>query len=111
MTNEEIAAELERLNEKATPGPLKKVALAHVVREPVGGSDHAEYSEADAMIFKTYRNNHAAIVSALRDVARMREAFKEQIARAEEANDLGIPRHEVASGLVRLARSALEPAR
>lgn len=59
MTNEELAAELERLNEKATPGEWYP-----------DGVDEATKDDLALCCF--YRNHHAAIVSALRDVARMR---------------------------------------
>ncbi len=57
MTNEEIAAELEALNENATPGR--------------DGTNWG-YLIAEQALKEFYRNHHAAIVSALRDVARMR---------------------------------------
>lgn len=90
MTNEEIAAELERLNEKATPGPwavepIRGYTTDYIVtlhpdyapdrvrrhRNYVGetglgsGQTEQRFSQ-DAALIAFYRTHHAAIVSALR---------------------------------------------
>lgn len=61
--------------------------------------------------FGLFVSNHLpALISALKENKMMREALEEQVARAEEASDLGFPPHEIASGVIRIAKSVLRAA-
>lgn len=69
-----LADDLEALAAKATPGPFvrrgKNVLLAG------GGKWEATFEAgADRDIFEFCRSNHAAIITALREVDRLREAL------------------------------------
>lgn len=81
MTNEELAALLTKLDGEATPGPVKVVLIGYQPEPRLVDSTEkllAIFGNAEdprevfdewngnAELFATYRNHHAAILSALR---------------------------------------------